>query len=940
MAPSKDPVFLRRNNQIQDAIDGQNLKQALQLIEKRIKKGEETRFLKAWKAHVLFRMADEAHHQRGITETLELCQAEPPTTDTDTLDILFQTLQKMDGHADTRSMLWEKAAKAKPQDMEIQLKWFTFAFEDDDWKSAQKASMSLQKNFPRERKYYFWAIFCSHMLAINEKSSEMDRKLFGTLAYRMISKAAADVPTDPTQLLSQPRAIQKSEEVMLLVNIFESQKRFDEVVKILDSDNVGINSNICQGDRTFLGIKARNLGAAKLWDNAISFVKDIYTVPEEEEKRKALGELDDWNIWNLLIQAVQNNDTPGTAAEIQKFVETFMEFQPKSRNAALTRLDIIISAIEKGEMTFEDNLLPACQQYIDQHKRKLYAFNDLRRILGGNKDAMAKMLKYMSEGKVEGKDAVNATINALKLEYCLNISGAEGKPSQELIEDFITRCLNLYQTSTGGSEAKAATNGSSSTIESKSTDDLCILAAMAILSETSEQSRISHASVLRATAILERLLRDSPHSYQALLLLVRIYLLFGAGSLAFSTFNKMSVKQMQYESVAHNFFTRLSTIHPHSAPPTEGVERKDFDPQAAFVQGLNFFRNADVTTMNFRSRGLSEGSYTNVEEIVELRRRLSNSICRRMMALDVRQAQRLVGGDPTTRFEELAMKKTPTYDGRDYTAFMDCEFPGKHSFEELVRLGPIPKANWFASARITDQLFSVLKGISIQKPLTREADLPDLNALSISDTSDQTEAEKENSKIHAEMLKVATYMAGSKLTTAEQADKALGELEDWLNSKKIELTLNESQVSRLIISTGVYLLPDDPTAATWEYLHSIFTLLETLKAASQLATLASRKASKSVKLPKERVERVADLVPQVYELVRLNTRALKQRISRSGVLSTMVDLVVQGPSSSPHSKELEAALNATLDMSDLELFSGSLMESWEEALDGVMGVRL
>lgn len=46
MAPISDAVFLRRNNQIQDAIDGQNLKQALQLIEKRMKKGEDTRFLK------------------------------------------------------------------------------------------------------------------------------------------------------------------------------------------------------------------------------------------------------------------------------------------------------------------------------------------------------------------------------------------------------------------------------------------------------------------------------------------------------------------------------------------------------------------------------------------------------------------------------------------------------------------------------------------------------------------------------------------------------------------------------------------------------------------------------------------------------------------------------------------------------------------------------
>lgn len=53
MAPINDAVFLRRNNQIQDAIDGQNLKQALQLIEKRVKKGEDTPFLKVSRARSL-----------------------------------------------------------------------------------------------------------------------------------------------------------------------------------------------------------------------------------------------------------------------------------------------------------------------------------------------------------------------------------------------------------------------------------------------------------------------------------------------------------------------------------------------------------------------------------------------------------------------------------------------------------------------------------------------------------------------------------------------------------------------------------------------------------------------------------------------------------------------------------------------------------------------
>lgn len=57
MSSSNDAVFLRRNNQIQDAIDSQNMKQALQLIEKRMKKGENTQFLKASDPHYrLFRI--------------------------------------------------------------------------------------------------------------------------------------------------------------------------------------------------------------------------------------------------------------------------------------------------------------------------------------------------------------------------------------------------------------------------------------------------------------------------------------------------------------------------------------------------------------------------------------------------------------------------------------------------------------------------------------------------------------------------------------------------------------------------------------------------------------------------------------------------------------------------------------------------------------------
>lgn len=220
-------------------------------------------------------------------------------------------------------------------------------------------------------------------------------------------------------------------------------------------------------------------------------------------------------------------------------------------------------------------------------------------------------------------------------------------------------------------------------------------------------------------------------------------------------------------------------------------------------------------------------------------------------------------------------------------------------------------------------------------------DLPPLETLSISETvNDQTSAEKESVKIHADLLRVATFMAGSKLTALEQVDAALGRVEEFLESKKKGLTLSETATSPLIASTAVFLEADTPAGPTWQYLHNTFVLLETIKALSQLLALAVKKGAKSAKLPKERVERLSILVSEIYELVRSNTRALKQRVSAPGVLTSLVDLVIQGDQSSKSEKEVQDILETTLDPSNVEMFCGALMESWEEALGGVMGVKL
>lgn len=298
-------------------------------------------------------------------------------------------------------------------------------------------------------------------------------------------------------------------------------------------------------------------------------------------------------------------------------------------------------------------------------------------------------------------------INALKLEYCFQLSYDEELVTRQTVERFVGRCLQLYR------EAGRPEPGSEpSTIESQPSDDLCVLAAMCLIrfNELLADGRenIQEITLIHAASILERLLLDSPHNYHALLLLSRVYLLLGAGSLALKAFSKLAVKQVQYETVAHNIFTRLATIHPHSAPPIEGAEYKDFDPQAAMVQALSFYRNAHRTSERNRANGLNYGSYTNVEGTIELQTRLKDSICRKMWALEARRMQRLVGGDSKNRYDDLGRSARESqrlylrsivknysqlFDQRVFDAFMTCESPGKPAFEKYVSLGPLPKVS-------------------------------------------------------------------------------------------------------------------------------------------------------------------------------------------------------------------------------------------------------
>ena len=65
--------------------------------------------------------------------------------------------------------------------------------------------MVLKKAFPKERMYDFWNILMCYLIHQDHNVPEKDRNLFGTLANRMISKAAQSGPPEKVSMSSHPR---------------------------------------------------------------------------------------------------------------------------------------------------------------------------------------------------------------------------------------------------------------------------------------------------------------------------------------------------------------------------------------------------------------------------------------------------------------------------------------------------------------------------------------------------------------------------------------------------------------------------------------------------------------------------------------------------------------------------------------------------------------
>lgn len=304
---------------------------------------------------------------------------------------------------------------------------------------------------------------------------------------------------------------------------------------------------------------------------------------------------------------------------------------------------------------------------------------------------------------------MTSEINALKMDYYLVISHDDNAYSRQLTDAFITSCFRLYKLSLAvGADLPAS--------ERQPGDDACILAVMALIHLF---NRGENTALLRGALVLKFLLSRSKHNYDALLLLVRIYILMGAGSLAMKHYEQLKIKNSQNATISWILFTRLSSIHPFPVDPhiSFGQEKAVCDPAHGLKVALEWQKGSEVQISRGINHILHNGQYKTLLEALSFLERSQHDLQKFINVIESRRIGRftgrtnkedyqdLLGKSPYKLSEELASIEScadfdmfvlldtispAVVDNRDEAVFPNCEAHGQPRFEELLRCGPKP----------------------------------------------------------------------------------------------------------------------------------------------------------------------------------------------------------------------------------------------------------
>ncbi|KDQ60955.1 hypothetical protein JAAARDRAFT_31952 [Jaapia argillacea MUCL 33604] len=584
----------RQIRPIYDALDTGSNKSAILACNKLLKKHPNLDLLKALKALAYVR-------SQKVEESLVICDevlAAKPTDDA-TLSAMTHVLRGLGRHTDLIKM-FEEALKQEPQNEELAAQTFFANVRTGSWKAAQLIATKMHKQF-QEVRYIYWNVICAILQANDAATPPNMRTLLYKLAHRLVTSS-------PT-----PSYVSADRFYLHLVILRELQL-FDEANTLLESD---VGKSICA--TSLLCDELRR----EIWR-----MRGLFQEEGQRARQRIIESKDrNWLEFVSVLDAAfppassasngQNGVSAETAGETRDFLAGIAEQDGiRDRSAHLALLELERRSRDHGLSKDPTKLVGLLEKYFRMFGDKACCFEDLQPHMLLDGDDLSRWTTFLESQTSSFVDvpSIQRVINVHKM---LRYNLAASQITAELEKTRAAQYMKDYFSGLPLGNDLPDT-------ELQPADALAILTAQAYLSVwklTGHEAQLYNAAV-----VLEYALGRSKHAFQMRLLLIQIYRLLGAATLALEHYRSMNVKQVQNDTLSHLILARASTFSTASTG--------DLTFATECLESSQIYMSNSQETSDFIVRAFTQEKYSMIPDFIAFEDRLDNSLQRDLVKVE------------------------------------------------------------------------------------------------------------------------------------------------------------------------------------------------------------------------------------------------------------------------------------------------------------------
>lgn len=591
------PTHLERQfRPIYESLDNGSNKSAILSCNKLLKKYPTNILAKALKALALVRL-------QKVEESLALCDeilaAKP--LDEPTMSAMMHVLKGLGRNADLVAMC-EEAYKSQPQNEEYGAQAFFANIRNGNWKSAQQISSKMHKQFQEDR-YLYWSVI-SAILQANDPSTPAGMR---TVLYKLAHRLVVSSPT-PSYL--------SADRFHMHMNILKELELYDEANALLESE---VGKSICS---TSLACSQTR---RDIWRKRGSYKE------EGERARDRISEGDrNWLEFLSVLDATfapivssQDEISEQSRQECREVLNGTREFLAdiaqkdgiKNRAAPLALTELEYRAYKHG-LYDSSVLVESMADYLTQFGDKSCCFEDLKAYLDAEVASSEQWEAILANQHLsfESISHLQRLINVRKLQrYGLSKTDMTVEAETARAVKYLSE---YFEGLSLGKDLPVT--------ELQPSDDLALLSAHAFVNVWALSG--SEEPLYSAVTVLEFGLTRSRMSFLMRMMLIRLYRILGAPSLALDHYRAMNVKRVQNDTLSHLVLTRALTFSLAATGdltyPTECLESSQI-----------YLVNAQETS-DFIVRAFTAERYTQIPEFIEFEDRLENSLQRDVVKME------------------------------------------------------------------------------------------------------------------------------------------------------------------------------------------------------------------------------------------------------------------------------------------------------------------